>query len=316
MLFFILYAAKTGLIIMALLSQLPEHYQTDFADNWDHLVQQQESRLENKVKRVTVKGKERTFSQLGKSKMRLITTRNGTTIASDTPMAKRWLRPKGYDEVTHIDQFDSIALGELPAPESEHVQSHAMAAARTKDEVIIAGLEGTAYVGEDGTVPVDVPASQKVPVDYVFAGAAFNTGLTLAKMTRAKYILDKNEVDDVGRFFVISAKQLQDLLANVIEIKSSDYNNVKSLIDGTVNRFLGFEFVRTELLSIDVAADVRTCIAYQQDRIAIGISVEKSVTIDILPTLNHTIQIRTVLMIGASRLEEEGVVLIYTDESP
>ena len=39
------------------------------------------------------------------------------------------------------------------------------------------------------------------------------------------------------------AEQLSDLLVNVVEIKSSDYNNVKALVDGVVNRFMGFEFV-------------------------------------------------------------------------
>ncbi len=299
-----------------MLTQLPEHFQTDFADNWEHLVQQKESRLENKVRRVTVNGKERTFSQLGKSKMRLITTRNGKTFASDTPMAKRWLRPKGYDEVTFIDQFDSIALGELPAPESEHVVSHAFAAKRTMDEVIIAGLEGTAYIGEDGTTAVDLGNSQKVAVDYVASGAAANSGLTLAKLTRAKYILDKNEVETEGRYFVHSAQQLSDLLVNVVEVKSSDFSNVKALVDGVVNRFLGFEFVMTELLTLTTATDVRTCIAYQKDGIALGVGQDKTVKIDIRSDLNHTIQIRTVLMIGAARLEEERVVLVYTDESP
>jgi hypothetical protein len=299
-----------------MLTQLPEHYQTDFADNWEFLVQQKESRLEGKVRKVTVKGKERTLSQLGKSKMRLITTRNGKTVPSDTPMAKRWLRPKGYDEVTLIDQFDSVALGELPTPESEHVQSHAMAAKRSMDEVIIAALEGTAYIGETGTDAVDVPAGQKVAVNYVQSGSAVNSGLTLAKLARAKYILDKNEVEQEGRYFVHTAKQLNDLLVNVIEVKSSDYNNVKALVDGTVSRFMGFEFVMTELLTLDVATDVRTCIAYQRQGLAFGNPVPVKPAIDIRADLNHSVQIRTVMMIGATRTEEERVVLVYCDESP
>jgi len=69
-------------------------------------------------------------------------------------------------------------------------------------------------------------------------------------------------------------------------------------------------------LTLDTATDIRTCIAYQKDGIALGIGMEKSVKIDIRADLNHTIQIRTVLMIGATRLEEERVVLVYTDESP
>jgi hypothetical protein len=298
------------------MSQIPEHYQTQFADNWEHLLQQKDSRLEGKTKKVTVKGKDRTFSQIGKSRMRLITTRNGATIPSDSEMAKRWLRPKGYDEVTFIDEFDHIALGELPAPESEHVSAHAMAAKRTMDEVMIAGLEGTAYIGEDGTDSVDLGDANKVAVNYVQSGSAVNSGLTLAKLARAKYLLDKEEVPTEGRYFVHSAKQLNDLLVNVIEIKSSDYNNVKALVDGNVSRFMGFEFVMTELLTLTVSTDVRTCIAYQKDGIVLGVGAEKSVKISVRDDLNETIQIRTKMMIGATRLEEERVVLVYADESP
>lgn len=294
------------------LTQLPEHYQTDFGDNWTHLVQQKESRLEGKTIRVTVNGKERTFSQLGKSKMRLITTRNGKTIPSNTAMAKRWLRPKGYDEVTYIDEFDDVALGELPKPESEHVVSHAMSAKRTMDEVTIAGLEGTAYIGEDGTTTVDLGAGQKVVVNW----SGSNEGLTLAKVLEAKRILDSNEVEQEGRYFVIASQQLADLLNDVEEVKSADYSNVKALIDGHVTRFGGFDFVMTELLTLTTSTDVRTCIAYQRQGIAVGVSKEKKVKISIRDDLNETIQIRTVMGLGATRLEEERVVLVYCDESP
>jgi hypothetical protein len=299
-----------------MLTQLPEHYQTDFADNWEHLLQQKDSRLEGRCRKATVKGKERTFSQLGKSKMRLITTRNGQTIPSDTAMAKRWVRPKGYDEVTFIDEFDAVALGELPTPESEHVVSHASAAKRTMDEVIIAGLEGTAYIGEDGTTAVDLGSGQKVAVNYVQSGSAVNSGLTLAKLAKAKYILDKNEVEAEDRYFVHSAKQLNDLLVNVVEVKSSDYNEVKALVDGKVTRFMGFDFVMTELLTLDTATDVRTCIAYHKMGVVLGIGQERSVKIDIRADRNHTVQIRTTILIGATRMEEERVVLVYCDESP
>lgn len=299
-----------------MLTQLPEHYQTDFADNWDHLLQQKESRLEGTVRKVTVKGKERTFSQLGKGRMRTITTRNGETIPSDSPMAKRWLRPIGYDEVTWIDEHDHVALGELPAPESEHVMQHGMAAKRTIDEVILAAAEEDAYIGENGTTAVAVPSTQKVAVDYVKTGSPANSGLTLAKLIRAKFIMDTNEVPEEGRYFAHSAQQLQDLLNDVDEVSNADYAAVKALVEGKVTRFLGFDFKMLELTNLVVSTDVRTCVAYQRDMIALGTGVEKSVKIDIRADRNHTIQIRTVIMLGATRLQEEGVVLIYADESP
>lgn len=298
------------------LTQLPEHYQTDFGDNWTHLLQQKESVLENKVRRVTVKGKERTFSQLGKSKMRLITTRNGKTIPSNTEMAKRWLRPKGYDEVTYIDEFDDIALGELNAPESEHVMSHAMAAKRTIDEVIIAAAENDNYIGEDGTTAVAVPSTQKVAVDYVKTGSAVNSGLTLAKVLKAMQILDANEVEKTGRYAVITSQQNYDLLNDVDEAKNSDYGSIATVVDGMVRKLGGFEFAMCERLTLDSSTDVRTCIFYQREHLILGFGKEQSVKISIRDDLNETIQIRTKMLLGATREQEEGVVLVYCDESP
>lgn len=299
-----------------MLTTLPEHFQTDFGDNWDHLVQQKDSRFAGKYDQKPINGKERTISQLGSGKMRLITTRNGKTVPSDSTFAKRWVRLKAYDEVTYIDEFDEQSLGDLPAPESAHVQQHAMAANRTMDEVVIAALEGTSYIGEQGTTAVDVPASQKVAVDYVKTGAAANSGLTLTKLLRAKYLLDVNEVESEGRYFVHSAQQLYDLLNDVDQVSNADYASVKALVEGTINRFAGFEFVMTELLTLTAATDVRTCIAYQKMGVCLCVGKEKKVKIAIRDDLNETIQVRTVIQLGASRTEEEKVVLVYTDESP
>ena len=298
------------------LTELNEHDQTDFGNNWEYLLQQGDSRLAGKCREKNVNGKERTFSQIGKSNMRLITTRNGKTIPSDSPMAKRWVRPKGYDEVSYIDEFDEVTLGELGSPKSELVMSHAMAANRTMDEVKIAALEGTAYIGENGTTAVVVPATQKVAVDYVKSGVAANSGLTLAKLLRAKKILDANEVPQTRRYFVHSAQQLNDLLNDVEEVQNADYNNVKALVDGNVNRFTGFEFVMTELLTLDTTTDIRTCIAYEYNGLVLGKGEDRKAKISIRDDLNETIQVRTVMSIGASRLEEERVVLVYCDESP
>ena len=298
------------------LTQLNEHDITDFGTNWEFLLQQGDSRLDGKCRVLPVNGKERTISQLGQSKMTEITTRNGKTIASDSPMAKRWVRPVGFATVTHIDEFDDDTLGDLGAPTSEHVVSHAMAANRTMDEVKIGALEGTSFIGETGVDPVVLPASQQVAVNYVKSGAPANSGLTLAKLLRAKFILDANEVPQDRRYLVHSAMQLNDLLNDVEEVKNFDYNNVKALVDGTVNRFSGFEFVMTQLLTLNTSTDVRTCIAYEFGGLVLGTGKNKSVKITERDDLNNTTQIRTVLSIGATRTEEERVVLLFCDESP
>lgn len=300
----------------SVLTTLPQHYQTQFDDNWSHLLQQMDSRFKDKVRNDTVNGKERTFSQIDAvGPMRLITTRNGKTIPSDSTLAKRWLRVSGYDYVTWIDEWDEVALGDLPAPESEHVVAHARAANRNIDDVIIDAAFGTSYIGETGTTAVDLTSSEQVAVDYVESGSTANSGMTIAKLRRAKYLLDLQEVPDDMRYLAQGAKQDQDLLRTT-EITSSDYNTVKALVNGQIDTFLGFKFVKSQRLPLVTATDIRSCLAWHKDGISLGTGQGRKARIDILPTQNHTIQIRTTEVIGATRLEEARVVEIFCDESP
>lgn len=300
----------------SILTTLPEHYQTQFGDNWTHLLQQMDSRFKDKVRNETVNGKERTFSQIDAvGPMRLITTRNGKTIPSDSTLAKRWLRVSGYDYVTWIDEWDEIALGNLPAPESEHVVAHARAANRNIDDVIIDAAFGTNYVGETGTTAVDLTSSEQVAVTYVETGSAVNSGLTVAKLRRAKYLMDIQEVPDDMRFIAVGAQQEQDLLRTT-EVTSSDYNTVRALVQGQINTFLGFEFVKSQRLPLVSATDVRSVLCWHKEGIVLGTGQGRKARLDILPTQNHTIQIRTTEVIGSTRLEEARIVEIFCDESP
>lgn len=299
-----------------ILTTLPNHYQTQFEQNWDFLCQQMETRFRDKVRVEPVNGKERRFSQIGEvGPMRLITTRNGQTIPADSPLAQRWLRPAGYDFVTWIDEWDEISLGTLPAPESEHVRAHAMAANRNVDDVIIEAATGTSYIGSAGTTAVTLGSGQQVAVDYVESGSTANSGMTIAKLRRAKYILDSNECTEGARYVAMTSKQIQELLATT-EITSADFNTVRALVAGEIDTFLGFKFVRSERLSLNASTDVRTCFAWVKDAVVLGVGQGRKARMDILPTQNHTIQIRTTEVIGGTRLQEEGVVLIYADESP
>lgn len=296
-----------------------DHYSTQFGENWNHLVQQGNNRLGDYVTTLSVTGKERTVNQIGKSKARKITTRNGKTIPSNHPFAKRWLRLDPFDEVYHEDEWDEELLGVVSSPKSEVVKSHAMAFNRAAELVTIEALLGDAMVGEHGTDPVALPNSQKVAVNYVHGGTGSNSGLTLAKLIRARSILGINEAlgdeDDARAVLVHTQKQLDDLLINVDEVSNADYAAVKALVDGKVDRFMGFKFKRTEQLPLDEATDIRSCIAYVPAGIAYG-SNSRKVKFSTRDDLNETLQIRTKARMGATRLQEEMVVEIFCDESP
>ena len=293
------------------LTNIPNHFTTQFDSNWKHLVQQKNSKLKEYVTLDSIEGKEKSYNQLDATSMTQIEHRSGDTRISDQAMAKRWIRPLNYDCAKLVDEFDEQFLGEVVLPTSPIIQSHAAAYARTCDKIIIDALGGTAYTGTTGTTATALPAGQKIAVGYVESGAVANSGLTIAKLRAAKFLFDSNEVDEEEeRIMVVSAKQLQDLLRDD-KITSADFNSVRALVDGTLNTFMGFKFRRSQQLPL--AVDIRSCFAYVKSGVILAERGLKTM-MDVRPDLSHSLQIRSVASLAAVRMEEKKVVEIACDE--
>ena len=293
------------------LTNIPNHFTTQFDSNWKHLVQQKNSKLKEYVTLDSIEGKEKSYNQLDATSMTQITDRSRDTRITDQAMAKRWIRPLNYDCAKLVDEFDEQFLGEVVLPTSPIIQSHAAAYARTCDSIIIGALGGTAYTGTTGTTATVLPAGQKIAANYVESGAVANSGLTIAKLRAAKFLFDSNEVDEEEeRIMVVSAKQLQDLLRTV-EATSADYNSVRALVDGTLNTFMGFKFRRSQQLPL--ATDIRSCFAYVKSGVILAERGLKTM-MDVRPDLSHSLQIRSVASLAAVRMEEKKVVEIACDE--
>ena len=293
------------------LTNIPDHFTTQFDSNWKHLVQQKNSKLKEYVTLDSIEGKEKSYNQLDATSMTQITDRSRDTRISDQAMAKRWIRPLNYDCAKLVDEFDEQFLGEVVLPTSPIIQSHAAAYARTCDSIIIDALGGTAFTGATGTTATVLPAGQKIAVGYVESGAVANSGLTIAKLRAAKFLFDSNEVDEEEeRIIVVSAKQLQDLLRDD-KITSADYNTVRALVDGNLNTFMGFKFRRSQQLPL--AVDIRSCFAYVKSGIVLAERGLKT-HMDIRTDLSHSLQIRSVASLAAVRMEEKKVVEIACDE--
>jgi hypothetical protein len=300
---------------MSAIAQIPQYFTTEFTSNWEHLLQQKVSKLREFVSVESVRGKEKTFNQMAAVEMTKITARAADTNISDVALAKRWLRPYPYEHATLFDEWDAEYLGEVSLPQSETVNNHAMAYLRTCDKVIIDAALGSAYTGETGVTPTALPAGQKVAVDYVETGSTANSGLTIAKLRQAAYLLNEAEVDDSDpRVLVVSAKQIQDLLRTT-EVTSADFNSVKALVQGDIDTFLGFKFrrVASSLLPYNSSTGVRTCFAYVRSGLKLA-DAGRKVHVDIRADKSHALQIRTVASLGATRMEEKKVVEIAADE--
>jgi len=294
------------------LTNIPNHYTTQFDSNWKHLVQQKNSKLKEYVTIDSIEGKEKSYNQIDTTSMTQITDRSRDTRISDQAMAKRWIRPQQYDCAKLVDEWDEQLLGEVVLPTSPIIQSHAAAYGRTCDTIIIGALGGTAFTGATGTTSTVLPSTQKVAVNYVETGTAANSGLTIAKLRAAKFLFDSNDVDEEEeRIIVVSAKQLQDLL-RTIEVTSQDYNSVRAFVDGSLNTFMGFKFRRTQLLP--KTSTVRSVYAYVKSGVILAERGLKT-HMDIRTDLSHSLQIRSVASLAAVRMEEKKVVEIACDEA-
>jgi hypothetical protein len=294
--------------------QLPTYFETEYSKNWEMLAQQMDSRLGASVTPTTITGKRRKFNQLDEGEMSEVTERKGDTPDGDSTGTAYWIFRRKFEKVITFDEDDEVQLGTIALPDSDEVASMTYASNRTKDRVIIQAFDGTRYIGENGTTSDAFDTDFSIAVDYVASGSTANSGLTLAKISQAKKLLDEAEVEDGERYFVHSAQQLQDMLL-VDKMTSEDYASVKALVDGKIDRFLGFKFVRTELLSRNTSTDIRTCFAWHKSGIKFA-DGGRNTHMDILPSRRHCKQIRGVYRCGAVRTQNEKVVRIYTDESP
>lgn len=294
--------------------EIPSFFEKQFATNWEMLSQQVDTRFGGAVTTDTFQGRRKQYNQLDVGTMTEITERKGDTPDGDSTGLKYWIYRRKFEFVRVWDEDDQLNLGEISLPTSDEASSFAYAANRTKDDVIISAFDATRYVGENGTDTDAFDTNYQVAVNYVGAGSPALSGLTLAKLSKAKQILDENEVPYGDRFFACSSQQLQDMLL-IDKMTSVDYASVKALVDGVVTRFLGFNFVFSERLGINTGTDVRTCFAWHKSGIKFA-EIGRTVHMDLLPARRHAMQLRGVYRAGAVRTENKKVVRVYTDESP
>jgi hypothetical protein len=285
-----------------------ENMVQQFGSNFRILGQQKTSRLLPFVQNEgTITGTAKTVERLGKTDAYDLESRAADTKYVQTPHSRRWLdlADKGWAEL--VDEMDKIKM--LADPTSPYVGLGVAALNRAKDDIILAAARGSARAGTGATATtIALPAGQKI--------AEGGTGLTLAKLLATKEILDAAEVDaelDLDgqggpqRVLVVTTKQLTNLLGTT-EIKSIDYNNVKALVQGTVDTFLGFKFIRTERVA--KSGTTRFCVAWSRGCVAYGVGMDQVTSIDPLPHKNYSVQVYARESIGAVRVEDEGVVEI------
>jgi hypothetical protein len=282
-------------------SQITTAFVEQYSANIQMLSQQMGSLLRDKVRVESVVGKNAFFDQVGKVTAQLKTSRHSDTPQIDTPHSRRRVSLGDYEFADLIDQQDKVRL--LIDPTSSYAQAAAMAMGRAMDDVIITAALGTAYTGETGT------GTESVQTGVVKG----TTGLTVAKLISAKDLLDKADVDpSIPRHVMCGPEQLGNLLGDS-EVTSSDFNTVKALVQNELDTYLGFKFTVTNRLP--KTGNDRTCIAYAEDGLLLGIGKDISARIDERADKSYATQVYYCQTIGATRMESAKVVPIVAIEA-
>lgn len=280
-----------------------------YQDTISILAQQMDSRLENAVMvDNNFKGEKKFYEQYASDDLVEIMSRYADTPVQTPDHRRRMVTPRYFVGNTLEDPKDALQM--LIDPKSTYMQAKKMAANRKKDDIIISAFGGTAYTGQNGTTSQSLGSGQQIAVTY--GGGGSSTGLTKAKVLRAKKILDAAEVEKEDRSLVHSAIQLEDLL-NTTEVASSDYNSVKALVQGELNTWIGFNFKHSERLL--TSSGNRLLYAWQKKGIQFAIQKYVEGRISERPDKNYAWQVYLRLCIGATRLEEARVVEIACAES-
>lgn len=305
-------------------SQITEAFVQQYNANVLHLSQQKGSRLESKVRNESQKGKAQFFDRIGTVAAVLRTGRHASTPQMDTPHSRRMVTLNDYEWADLVDDQDKIRM--LIDPTSEYALAASWAFGRSKDDVVVASALSSAYAGETGATPVSHPNSQKYAAND---GTNFKN-LNVLTLRAVKKMMDQKEVEG-KRYIACTASQIDSLLGET-QVTSADYNGVKALVQGEVNSFMGFEFIRLERLNLTTSTTAtaatgvvgagagltgtnRACFAWAEQGLLLSKGEDFITKMSERDDKGYAMQVYCRMSLGGTRMEEEQVVEIICKEA-
>lgn len=298
---------------------IPDSFKNEYHNEFEVQFQQNGSRLAQTcaviTQNVEVDFRDR-LSKLSDDINSVVSVRHGQTVYSNPENTRVAHRIVTHRPPAHLfDSVDQLRM-RLADPRAGYQKNHAMFLGRKKDSAIITAAVGTTYTGKDGTVAETYDASTYgVAVDAVPPGATpTNSNLTIEKLIQARSLLGRQEsIMDGEPLWLILSQRQEDALLRLTETVNQDYNTTRVLVEGKIKSFMGFNFIRTELLS--KSGNVRTCLAYPQGAITLSEGSALKTRMDEMPNLNYSWQVWSEATFGATREWREKVVSIACDEA-
>lgn len=237
-----------------------------YTTGYAQVPQEKRNPFDGNIGMTALEGEQMSFDDIGISTMRKKTTKFAKIEHTDNDFRRRWLFPEFYYDAKLVDKQDQIA--EHTDPTGAYMTSQIFAVERQKRDVVIASFDATVTGGKN---PGDVSggftftntaisnaAGRTIVHDTKKDGTAggVSTGLSVDKLIliREKFatlgIQDGTAINLVASF-----RQKSDLLREAV-IQGIDTSEVKALVNGTIDSYMGIKFVTTNAITIGSTNDI------------------------------------------------------------
>lgn len=251
--------------------------------------------------RTGVVGSTANFPNVGKGQATVRTPQTDVTPLN-TSFGTTSVSLTDYNASEYSDIFNQQKVNFDERRELAQVVGNAIG--RRQDQVIIDALSSAS-------------AGTTVANTVVTTGSASASDLNVGKILSAKKALDAKNVPPTDRHLIIHANNLSALLGDERAV-SGDYQNLRALVAGQINTFLGFTVHmigdRDEGgLAIDGSSD-RICYAFHKMAVACAVGIAPKTEVNYIPEKTSFL-VTSMLSMGASVIDTDGLVDVTCRES-
>lgn len=298
-----------------------------YTTGYKQVPQEKRNPFDGTITMTALEGEQMSFDDIGISTMRKKTTKFADIEHTDNEFRRRWLFPEFYYDAKLIDKQDNIA--QHTDPTGAWMTGQIFAVERQKRDIVIASFDATVTGGKNPgdlsggftftNTAISNAAGRTIVHDTKKDGTAggVSTGLSVEKLIliREKFATLGNE-DGTPIALAASFRQKSDLLREA-EIQGTDTSEIKALVDGRIDSYMGIKFVTTNAITqgssndIDSDTNIYPCFAYIQEGIMAAYHLAPSFNVDrLVEKVGDTWQIKVNFGANAIRMHEDMVLKV------
>jgi hypothetical protein len=301
---------------------IPEHYPRQFATNFNHAIQQMESKFRGMVDPdARWQAKQYVFRDLSKNTWTRNDTRGGVTTARESLASFRsTFKKKVEAEAIEFYEWDEELLAQIVHPKSTEIEAMRAGYERAFDDLTIEAAFEDSFGGPDPHVTSQpFPAAQAVAVNYGTPAAPVagsDQPMTPWKLFRARKMFEEAEVDldREEACIALSPAEIEDLTYYVSTAPSDVWAKI---VGGWLEQYhngnrgaklMGFSPIITNRLL--VSASTRNCVAFCRSGFVKSATEEVKVSMDRIPDQRNKLLLQGSAMVGIARRHDEKIIKI------